>query len=145
IVSAIRILDSHARLAAIASLGGILSLAAFSTGFLAVPLVAAAIALLLRRALRPPALQRLRSPLLPRFATSARAPLGPAFASALRSSSSTPTETRARSRVASSTRPSCAASLTVLRDLGISIVGVNPVEDPNDSNRPLARYSDWRM
>ena len=53
IVSAIRILDSHARLAAIASLGGILGLAAFSTDFLAVPLVAAAIALVLRRAVRP--------------------------------------------------------------------------------------------
>jgi amino acid efflux transporter len=55
IVSAIRILDGHARLAAVASLGGILGLAVFSTGFLAVPLVAAAIALVLRQALRPPA------------------------------------------------------------------------------------------
>ena len=55
IVSAIRILDGHARLAAIASLGGILGLAAFSTSFLAVPLAVAAIALALRRALRPPA------------------------------------------------------------------------------------------
>src|SRR5262249_49469062 len=53
IVSAIRILRGHARLAAIASLGGILGLAAFSTDFLAVPLVAAAIALVLRRAVRP--------------------------------------------------------------------------------------------
>jgi amino acid efflux transporter len=54
IASAIRILDGHARLAAIASLGGILGLAAFSTIFLTVPLVAAAIALVLRRALRSP-------------------------------------------------------------------------------------------
>jgi amino acid efflux transporter len=53
IVSAIRVLGGHARLAAIASLGGILGLAACSTAFLAVPLVAAAIALALRRALRP--------------------------------------------------------------------------------------------
>jgi hypothetical protein len=53
IVSAIRILAGHARLAAIVSLGGILGLAACSTDFLAVPLVAAAIALALRRALRP--------------------------------------------------------------------------------------------
>src|SRR5262249_15984534 len=58
IVSAIRILRGHARLAAIASLGGILGLAAFSSALLAGPLVAAAIALVLRRALRlarPPA------------------------------------------------------------------------------------------
>src|SRR5262249_3723430 len=55
IVSAIRILRGHDRLAAIASLGGILGLAAFSMRFLTVPLVAAAIALVLRRTLRPAA------------------------------------------------------------------------------------------
>src|SRR5262249_55933241 len=128
VVSAIRILDSHARLAAIASLGGILSLAAFSTGFLAVPLVAAAIALVLRRALR---LARPPAPALPsapavRYLRSCA--FRPSVCERLEEFEldSHRDESSLTGRVVD--RPSCTASLTVLRDLGISIVSVNPVE-----------------
>src|SRR5262249_53087634 len=41
-----------------------------------------------------------------------------------------------------STRPSWTASLTVARSRHLHRQR-EPVEDPNDSNRPLARYSDW--
>jgi hypothetical protein len=52
LLSATRILDGPVRVAALCSLALSVALAVFSAGYLVVPVVAAAIALLLRRSLR---------------------------------------------------------------------------------------------